>query len=43
MTQHLTQQQTDEDRRTLRRLVAIVGGFFSFAVIMALIIHWVVG
>lgn len=43
MTQHLTQQQTDEDRRTLRRLLAIVGGFFALAVIMALAIRLVVG
>ncbi len=36
MTQHLLQQDTDEDRRTMRRLGAVIGGFILATAIMAL-------
>lgn len=36
MTQHPSQEQTDEDQRTMRRLAAVVGGFIVFTVVLAL-------
>lgn len=36
MTQHPSQEQTDEDQRTMRRLAAVVGGFIVFTAVLAL-------
>jgi hypothetical protein len=36
MTQHTLRQDTDEDRRTMRRLGAVIGGFIIATAIMAL-------
>ena len=43
MTQHLVQEQTDEDQRTMRRLGAVVGGFIVFTIILALGVGFVMG
>lgn len=36
MTQHLIEEQNLEDKRTMRRLAAVVGGFVVFTAVMAL-------
>ena len=36
MTQHIFQQDTDEDRRTLRRLGIVIGAFVVATAIMAI-------
>lgn len=38
MTQHLTQEQTDEDRATLKRLGLVIGGFLVFTIILATVV-----
>ena len=43
MTQHILRQDTDEDRRTLRRLGAIIGGFIIATAIMALAVGLIMG
>ena len=43
MTQHLVQEQTDEDQRTMRRLGVVVGGFIVFTIILALGVGFVMG
>ena len=43
MTQHLMQEQTDEDQRTMRRLATVVGGFIVFTIILALGVGCVMG
>lgn len=35
MTQHLLQEQNDEDQATMRRLAKIVGGFVIFTALLA--------
>lgn len=35
MTQHLLQEQTEEDARTMRRLGLVIGGFLLATIIMA--------
>jgi hypothetical protein len=35
MTQHSLPEQTLEDRRTMRRLALIIGGFLAFTAAMA--------
>lgn len=43
MTQHTLQQDTDEDRRTLRRLGTVIGGFILATAIMALTVGLIMG
>jgi hypothetical protein len=43
MTQHLMQEQTDEDQRTMRRLATVVCGFIVFTIILALGVGFVMG
>ena len=43
MTQHLLQEQTDEDTRIMRRLGIVIGGFFAFTVILAVTVGVIMG
>lgn len=43
MTQHLIQEQTEEDQRTMRRLGAVIGGFVVATAVMALVVGLVMG
>lgn len=43
MTQHLLEQQTEEDHRIMRQLALVVGGFFVATVAMAVIIGVIMG
>jgi hypothetical protein len=43
MTQHLMQEQTEEDQRTLRRLGAVIGGFIIATAVMALVVGLIMG
>jgi len=43
MTQHTLLQDTDEDRRTMRRLGAVIGGFIIATAIMALTVGLIMG
>ena len=43
MTQHLLQEQTDEDARIMHRLGIVVGGFFAFTVILAVVVGAIMG
>jgi len=36
MTQHLTQQETNEDQQIMRRLGLVVGGFMVFTALLAI-------
>jgi len=36
MTQHILPEHTIEDRRTMRRLAVVIGGFLAFTAAMAL-------
>ena len=38
MTQHMLQEQTDDDRRIMHRLFLVVGGFFVASAVMAITI-----
>jgi hypothetical protein len=38
MTQHLLQAHTEEDRRIMRRLFTVVGGFVVATALMAIIV-----
>jgi hypothetical protein len=43
MTQHLLQEQADEDQRTMRRLAAVIGGFVVFTAVLAISVGLVMG
>lgn len=43
MTQHLLQEQTEEDQRTMRRLATVIGGFLVFTSVLALGVWLVMG
>jgi hypothetical protein len=43
MTQHLLQEQTEEDQRIMRRLAIVVGGFLVFTVFMAVTVGAMMG
>jgi hypothetical protein len=43
MTQHLTQEQTDEDRRIMRQLAIVVGGFLVFTIVLAVAVGVIMG
>jgi hypothetical protein len=43
MTQHLMQEQTEEDQRTLRRLGTVIGGFIIATAVMALVVGLIMG
>ena len=43
MTQHLLPEQTDEDRRTMRRLAAVVGLFIVATAVMAVVVGAMMG
>lgn len=43
MTQHLMQEDTLEDQRTMRRLAAVIGAFIAASAAMAIIVGVVAG
>ncbi|WP_262500985.1 hypothetical protein [Pseudohalioglobus sediminis] len=43
MTQHILEQDTLEDTRTMRRLAAVIGGFLVATVILALAVGMAMG
>ncbi|MEH6518639.1 MAG: hypothetical protein V7742_18320 [Halioglobus sp.] len=43
MTQHILEQDTQEDQQTLHRLAAVTAGFLGFTIVMAVIIGLVLG
>jgi len=43
MTQHLLQEQTEEDRRIMRQLAYVVGGFIVATAIMAVTVGMIMG
>ncbi len=43
MTQHLLQEHTEEDQRTMRRLGTVIGGFLVATALMALIVGMILG
>ena len=43
MTQHLLEQHTEEDKRIMRQLAMVVGGFIIATAAMAVIIGAVMG
>ena len=43
MTQHILEQDTQEDTRTMRRLAAVIGGFLVATVILALAVGMAMG
>jgi len=43
MTQHLLQEQTEEDRRTMRQLATVIGGFIVATAIMAVTVGIIMG
>ena len=43
MTQHALQQDTDEDRRTMRRLGTVIGGFIIATAVLALTVGLIMG
>jgi hypothetical protein len=43
MTEHILEQDTQEDQQTLRRLAAVTAGFLGATMVMAVIIGLVVG
>ena len=43
MTQHLLQQDTEEDQRTMRRLGLVIGGFIIATALMALVVGLTMG
>ena len=43
MTQHLLQQQTEEDQRTMRRLGTVVGAFILATAVMAIMVGAIMG
>ena len=43
MTQHLLQEQTEEDRLIMRRLAIVVGSFVVFTALMAITVGAIMG
>lgn len=43
MTQHILQEDTVEDQRTMHRLAAVIAGFMLATATMALIIAYIAG
>ncbi len=43
MTQHLTQADTIEDQRTMRRLATVIGGFILATALLALTVGLTMG
>ncbi len=43
MTQHLLQEHTDEDQRTMRRLATVIGAFIVATIVLALGVGVVMG
>jgi hypothetical protein len=43
MTQHLMQEHTDEDHRTMRRLGTVIAGFLVATALMAIIVGAILG
>ncbi len=43
MTQHILEQDTQEDTRTMRRLAAVIGGFLVATAILALAVGMTMG
>lgn len=43
MTQHLTQADTIEDQRTMRRLATVIGGFILATALLALAVGLTMG
>lgn len=43
MTQHLLQEDTQEDQRTMRRLATVIGGFIVFTAVLALAVGLIMG
>jgi hypothetical protein len=43
MTQHLLQEQTEDDKQIMRRLFMVVGGFMLATVVMAVAITAIMG
>jgi hypothetical protein len=43
MTQHLLPEHAEEDRRTMRRLGLVIGGFLVATAIMALTVGLIMG
>lgn len=43
MTQHMLQEQTEEDRLIVRRLATVIGGFIVATAIMAITVGLIMG
>lgn len=43
MTQHLMQEQTDDDKQIMRRLFTVIGGFMLATVAMAVTVFAIMG
>jgi len=43
MTQHLLQEHTDEDQRTMRRLGIVIGCFIAATAVMAVAVGMIMG
>jgi len=43
MTQHLLQEQTDDDKQIMRRLFTVVGGFMLATIVMAVAVTAIMG
>ena len=43
MTQHILHEHTEEDRRTMRRLAIVIGGFVAATCIMAVTVALTMG
>ena len=43
MTQHLLQEQTQEDQRIMHRLAIVVGGFVAFTALLAITVGVIMG
>lgn len=43
MTQHILPEHEEEDRRTMRRLASVIGGFLVFTAALAIIVGVAMG
>ena len=43
MTQHLLQEQTEDDKQIMRRLFTVVGGFMLATIVMAVTVTAIMG
>lgn len=43
MTQHLLQQDTEEDRRIMRQLATVIGGFIIATAVLAISVGMIMG